>query len=222
MPKILIMILSFKDAPYGQLMKAQQETFDSIKVEGVETIYYCGGYEQTTIHINDWSMECIYDITDNYFKMAGKFKRCLQQIHECGNEYDFIFRSNSSSYLQKQRLKEFAATLPTEKLYAGKTLVDVNDFSGISISGAGIWLSRDTAEILRNEIDPNFEMEEDIYISRILRKRGVVALEDNSRYDVPDSIPDDISLNRYHYRCKTGNRMQDVHNMRELHKLITA
>lgn len=229
--KILIMVLSFNEPPYSELMMAQQETFDSINVDGVRTIYYHGGYDKENILKEGWvgwedigsSWERFaFKCTDAYYFMAGKFKMALDFTK--GLDYDFIFRTNSSSYVNKKRLKQFAATLPTEKLYAGKTLVDLNDFSGLAVSGAGIWLSRDTADILRNEIDPAFEMEEDIVIGRILRKHGITAIEDNSRIDYTGGVQQQLVIagaQPYHIRFKTSDRLQDAENMRLVHKMIT-
>lgn len=224
--KILILVLSYNSPPFDTLMRTQQETFDSVEVEGVRTVYYHGGIsdnypgcQHIPVAIN--SMQLGFKITDEYYRMAGKFQEALKFTQDW--EYDYIFRSNSSSYISKPALVEFAKTLPIEKLYAGWTIVDSEDHGRLAVSGAGIWLSRDTAEILRNEIDENFEMEEDVYCSRILRKNGITAIDDKSRYDV-NSDHDYIPLDRYHYRFKgpTGNRLIDAHNMVMLHKKIIS
>ena len=229
--KILIMVLSYNEPPYDSLMKMQQATFDSIEVEGVRTVYYHGGLNQPDpdnrsqprlIHIADNWYRVELNCTDDYYYMSEKFKRALDYVKDW--DYDIIFRTNSSSYVNKQRLKEFAATLPPEKLYAGCTFNDSNsEDKGMCVSGAGIWLSRDCAEILRNEIDNEFEMEEDVYCGRILRKNGIVPITYNNRFDVPMSIsPKEIPLDRCHYRFKTTqNRLADIGNMKMLHKLIS-
>lgn len=226
MPRILILVLSFNEEPFSTLMRTQQATFDSVDVDGVETMYYHGGgdpqniltdkYSEMVIGGSSWS-QWAFKCTDAYYFMAAKFKKALEWIQY--DEYDYIFRTNSSSYVNKSALLEFAKTLPTEKLYAGWTMVDSEDHGGLVVSGAGIFMSKDVAEILRNNIDPQFEQEEDIYCGRILRKHGIVAIDDKSRYDV-ESNHDYIPLDRYHYRFKTGNRLIDAHNMRMLHNKI--
>lgn len=225
--KILILVLSYNEPPFDKLMRTQRTTFDSIEVEGIRTVYYFGGLNKKDnpdidyiIHSNTTSSCALeFDCTDSYYYMSDKFKKCLEVV---GNEpYDLIFRTNSSSYVNKKALVEFAKTLPCEKLYAGWTFEDSNDFGGLCVSGAGIWLSRDTAKILMEQIDPNFEQEEDVYCGRILRRNGITAIDDKSRYDV-QNIHDYIPLNRYHYRCKTGNRLVDCHNMISLHKKLMA
>ncbi len=211
-------------------MKAQQETWDSVEVDGVKTMYYYGCEEEQhgLMYYYTSSKELKVPLTDSYYFMAGKFKAALEYAFKPDKEvsdFDIIFRTNSSSYVNKQKLQEFAAKLPTEKLYAGWTMEDSNFDGGLVVSGAGIFLSRDTAEILRNEIDPGVEMEEDILIGRVLRKNGIVAIDDKSRYDYTGhNLSDqmDIMLStKYHIRFKTDNRIQDANNMRLVHDLIT-
>lgn len=230
-PKILIMVLSYNQPPFDELMRAQKETWDSINQPGVTTLYYRGidippgPVSKAPIYFGEriysWSEELVCACTDKYYYMAAKFSLALNWAL-ADISWDLIFRTNSSSYVNKKRLVEFAATLPREKLYAGKTLVDLNDFSGIAISGAGIWLSRDTAEILQKEIDPEFEQEEDIYCGRILRKHGIVPIADESRFDYPEGMEGRhyTDADVYHIRFKTGDRKKDADNMRLVHKSI--
>jgi hypothetical protein len=231
--RILIMVLSYNESPYKELMEAQQNTFDSVSVEGVDTLYYHGigqgemppehrgrGYINKPIH-QKYSNVLLCACTDSYYFMSEKFKLALEYARF--GDYDYIFRTNSSSYINKQRLKEFAETLPKEKLYAGWTFTDSEDFGGACVSGAGIWLSRDTAEILRKEIDPEFEMEEDVYCGRILRKHGIKAIDDKSRIDNICGLQLLLAptLQEYHLRFKTEDRYKDAENMRMIHKHIT-
>ena len=225
MANILIMVLSSYQSPYGELMDAQNKTWNSLKVEGVETLFYSGGHPHDKVDFcgepqsGMVTMDMQFSIRDDYYFMAGKFKCALERAGT--HLYDYIFRTNSSSYVNKQRLKEFAENLPKEKLYAGWSFPDINDDGGLCVSGAGMFLSRDTAEILRDEIDPQFEMEEDVYCGRLLRKNGIRAINEKSRIDVPIVIPTNIPTDRYHYRFKTtSNRIADIGNMKSIHKII--
>lgn len=210
------------EPPYNKLFEAQRETWDSVPKEDVHTLYYHGGASENQYDLlqqNHKSHSGIIQTADTnaYYYMASKFQTALK--FALLSQPDIIFRTNSSSYVNKQKLKEFAATLPKEKLYAGWTMVDSEDHGGLVVSGAGIFLSKDTAKILIENIDPQFEQEEDIYCGRILRKHGIVATDDKNRYDVPSQFSE-IPLDRYHYRFKTGDRIQDAKNMVELHKRI--
>lgn len=223
--KILVMVLSYNEPPFDRLMRVQKQTWADMSQpdNGVSTLFYHGTDSETDEPIWFYDGTLQAPITDKYYFMAGKFQYALQYITQNNFEYDLIFRTNSSSYVNKKLLLEFAKTLPTEKLYAGWTFKDSEDFGGDCVSGAGIWLSRDTAEILMNEIDPNKELEEDVYIGRILRKHGITAIDDKSRFDVPTHFGI-VPFDRYHYRFKSGpaNRIADIGNMKKLHHLLMS
>lgn len=229
-PKILIMVLTYMKHPYDELYNAQVETWASVNEEGIHVVFYYGGCAGDkvlkTSFVKNRQINNVWDLgfncTDAYYMMAKKFQLALEVVLKSDFDFDYIFRTNSSSYINQKRLKEFAATLPKEKLYAGWTFVDSEDFGGLCVSGAGIFLSRDTAEILRKQINPEVEREEDVEIGRILRRNGITAIDDKSRYDVPITIPYNFPKDRYHYRMKTAaNRVADIGNMKAIHKLIT-
>lgn len=222
MCKILILVLSFTEPPFDALLRTQISTWDSVEVEGVDTVYYCGGLQQRPLDIPDSNPHSVilqFDITDKYYLMAGKFKSCL---HACALEqYDYIFRTNSSSYVNKKTLVKFAESLPKEKLYAGW---EIEGNAGYNVcSGAGFFLSPDTAKILRDNIDPEFEREEDVYCAQILHEHGIEIIDDKSRIDVNNFNPY-LPLHHYHYRFKGphGDRRIDAHNMILLHKQIIS
>lgn len=217
--KILILVLSYNRHPYDELMKAQQETWDSKHVEDVRTIYYYGG------GVNEWearpvgpfesrNYELKFDCTDAYYYMAHKLKRVLRHVRTW--DYDFIFRTNSSSYVNKVMLKEAAKKLPLQKCYAGWEIKANEGFN--IVSGAGIFMSRDVAAIVRGEIDPWFEKEEDYYIGQILAKHNIPIIDDKSRLDFPN-IGNRPEL-AYHLRFKTQDRIFDADAMRNVHKKI--
>lgn len=211
--KILILVLSFDNPPYNRLMEAQQESWGLVHHDDVNEVYYYGGGK-------GWiGKELSVDATDAYYYMAGKFQKALENVWD--QPWDMIFRTNSSSYVNKANLVEFAKTLPTEKCYAGWTFIDSEDFGGLCVSGAGIFMSRDIAEILLHEIDPKKELEEDVYIGRILRKNGITAIDDKSRLDYPHFEHHNIK-NAYHLRFKTQDRLKDARTMMEIHKQIIS
>ncbi len=215
--RILIMVLSYDEPPYSDLMEMQKETWADLLDIGLHKeigeVFYHGGATENPVWFYDGTV--VLPCTDSYYFMSEKFKLALEYVW--GWEWDIIFRTNSSSYINKTKLWEFAQTLPTEGLYAGW---EIEGNAGYNIvSGAGFFLSRDTAEILKNDIDPSFEREEDVYCGQLLFDKGIKIIDDKSRFDV-DCISDEIPLDRYHYRCKTGNRYQDCSNMKQLHKMI--
>lgn len=211
---IYILVLSYYKPPFTELMQAQQETWDSIEVPGIETIYYHGGEEYEVRQIHFWSHQIQYKCSDDYFQMQWKFKLCLDSILSKMQPCDMVFRTNSSSYIHKQRLKEWLATLPREQCYAGWSL----DWC---VSGAGMALSYDTCHILRREINPGVQVEEDVLIGTIMKRFGIKIIDDKSRYDFEDSAAFwRTPIDRFHYRFKTPDRLRDAENMKGLHEIL--
>lgn len=201
-------MLSFNEPPYDELMKAQKESWDSIEVDKVRTVYYYGGGAGW---VNEKEFSANSD--DRYYFMHDKFLGCLKEIINW--DFDIIFRTNSSSYVNKNELVKFASTLPKERLYAGWK---INGDGYNVVSGAGIFLSKDVAHLLIEKIDPNFEREEDVVIAKALFDNNIEIIDDKSRVDILN-VKDEIPLS-YHYRFKTDSRVQDTENMRLLHQLI--
>ena len=215
--RILILVLSYTEHPYNGMMQAQQETWDSVKVEGIKTAFYHGNpiLPKGNMYYSPTNGEMQFNCSDAYYEMHWKFKLALDAIKllEFG-EYDFIFRTNSSSYINKERLLKHAETLPKERCYSGWSLGEKE-----AVSGAGIWLSPDMVDILREELPPGENIEEDILIGRILHgKYGIEIQDDKSRYDITDVA--EVPLDRYHYRLKTSDRLQDIRNMYQVHQRI--
>lgn len=216
--RILILVLSYTETSiYAGLMQAQQETWDGVSNDFIDTVYYHGGSCISELARRTDSIELEVGCPDDYYLMHWKFALALRHIEEEFGTYDFIFRTNSSSYINKERLLKRAETLPKEKCYAGWSLGEKE-----AVSGAGIWLSPDMVDILREEIPPGEQCEEDILIGRILHKKhGIEIIDDKSRFDVTEENIEYADLSRYHYRFKTGDRLQDIRNMYRLHQRIT-
>lgn len=217
--KILVLVLTFLQEPYRSLMMAQRETWDSVE-DDVRTIYYHGGGpEFFNLFMDDrwpWRERYSFNASDDYFQMHWKFKLALDVA--LATEWDMIFRTNSSSYVNKKQLVSFASNLPNEKVYGGWTLQDTNHDGGDCVSGAGIFLSRDCARILADKMPGGPQCEEDVLIGRILRDHGMKAFDDRSRITYP--FEPQRWHTAYHVMFKTDNRQKDVENMKYFHKKI--
>lgn len=224
--KLLILVLSYNVEPYAQLMETQKETWASNG--DIPTFFYYGngGTSKPKLVYKGSAGKTTFldiqlDFHDEYYEMHWKFKLALDRLSKSGYKWDLMFRTNSSSYVNKLHLQHFADTnLPLEKCYAGYTVKDTNDDGGDCVSGAGIFLSKDCCEILRQKLPEGPACEEDVLIGRILRKEGITAIDDRSRIDYPQEIGKDIT-STYHIRFKTGDRVLDASNMKRVHKMIT-
>lgn len=190
---VLVLVLSSHVGVYSELHEAQRRTWDSIGVPGVTTRYY---FAET------W---------ENYTPL----KEALAVI--IAGEFTHVFRTNSSSYIDKRMLLAFSQTLPIKNCYVGVHgwLPDV-PFNGTRrrvhyVSGAGAFLSMDAVSVLQGALNKPIEIAgeaEDVFIGAALNDAGVFPLEDAGEqryiyYDKPDchrvELPD-----VYHYYCKGG------------------
>jgi hypothetical protein len=194
--KILILVQACDEAPYFDLRRGQEETWDSVEVEGVSTLYYLSGRE-TELSGNKFYM----NIPEGYPMLHWKFKHAVDLVW--GWDWDIMFRTNASSYVDKKMLLEKAKTLPKEKLYCGK------DGGGFA-SGCGFFISRDCLDILRTQLEESPTPYEDAMIGSVLGKNGIGITQGSERFDIIHgnwNFPD-----TYHYRCKSdnGDRNKDL------------
>ena len=173
--KLLVMVQSSLKPPYDKNMEAQKETWDSIKVDNVDTHYY---------------------ICDEYNKMHWVFKLALDEVWDM--DWDYIFRTNASTYVRKERIYNHLLRLtknkPLKGLYAGV-------IGGEMISGTGILLSRDTAKMLKDQLDPYPTDSEDCCIGTILGKNGIIPQGELNR--LAFNFQEDRILDADYYRCKS-------------------
>ena len=187
--KILIMVLSCIKPPYDRLYKTQLETFDSIEVDDVDTHFYFG---------------------DEYELMHVEFRNALNDIWQ--KDWDIIFRTNSSSYINKRKLKEF--------LENKNGTIWIGDENGYN-SGAGFIISRDLAKILMCELKDDKYPYEDLLCHKILESKGYLCQKgDKCIYDHNSKY----FSNKYHIRVKPDvcdiNRQMDIDAMRYIHSKL--
>jgi hypothetical protein len=96
--KILIMVLSCLKPPYDKLYDIQLKTFDTVKVDDVDTHFYFG---------------------NEYELMHVAFRDALREVWD--RDWDIILRTNSSSYINKQALKLFLKDKEYNDLWIGDT-----------------------------------------------------------------------------------------------------
>jgi hypothetical protein len=203
--KLLILVQGSDLPPYDMLQRGQEETWDSIEVEGVTTLYYLSGDKGLV------GNKLYLDYPDGYPMLHWKFKEAVDYVWDW--DWDVMFRTNASSYVDKKLLVEKAKNLPNEKLYCGK------DGGGFA-SGCGFFISRDCLDILRKDLTPDPTPYEDAIIGSVLAKNGIKITPGSERFDIIHGrdFPD-----TYHYRCKSdnGDRNKDIIAFKRIYEYKT-
>jgi len=214
--KVLILVLSHHDngGLYDSLYESQKKTWDSEIVENVETFYYFGDCKESKIlgkeiHLNcDGSLHNVSRKMINSFKMVKDF------------EFDYLVRTNSSSYVDKQMLYSFLMDRPKEKFVGAVIGMHGNiQFA----SGALFMLSRDIFnEIIENENIINLQSySDDVCLGEFFKIKNIpITNKDIDRFDVVTNVnSENIPNNYFHYRLKNDNRMDDVEYMKIIHEI---
>jgi hypothetical protein len=218
--KILILVLSLNDGSiYDEFKKTQIDTWDSISKKNVETYYYYGNNDNDIINGNI----ILTNVSERLFNCGHKFIKTLDLIYDIN--FDFIFRTNSSSYVDKNLITEFLikkTNIPLdENFYCG-----VNGlYQNIKFaSGSGFFLSKKNVKLLLdNKKNFNHNLIDDVAVGEIMQKNNII-LHQSERFDIVQENINQIDINNlptkyFHYRFKTNNRHVDIKNMEKIHLL---
>jgi len=139
--KILIIVLSHNDGGiYSLFYESQKKTWDSVVVDDVETYYLFGNHHCDEI-VNK---EILVNVSESGINNCG-YKTLKSFILTKNIKYDYIFRTNSSSYVDKKMLLEYIKDKPIEKYYSGV----IGFHGGIKFSsGSGYFISRDLVNLI--------------------------------------------------------------------------
>jgi hypothetical protein len=221
-PKILILVASSAKPPFDLLQQAQMRTWDSFFVPDVETRYYHEATPKPALP-NTWTFPLAP--ADQHIGKGISPKLTAEAFKRSLNfGWDFIFRTNSSSYIHKVRLQEFAQQLPAKNCYCGEPWEFWQGgvaLDGTYSSGCGFFASRDVIGYLANHLgDEKHDTEEDTIIGRCLFNFGLEHVTPGyERQDIYDG--GSYSIPCYHYRCKspTPNRLLDIYAFNNLFAL---
>ena len=117
-------------------------------------------------------------------------------------EFDYLFRTNTSSFVDFNKLQKFSKSNHNNLDYSGVVL-DVVEGDTIA-SGAGFFLSRKNVELILNNKDKFDEtLPDDVAIARLLRKFEILPStlirKDLKKVPKPNSV---YQSEHFHYRCR--------------------
>jgi hypothetical protein len=211
--KILVLVLGAGLAPYPMLMRTIRRTWASVQVPDVETLFYYGG---PALRSN--GARLILPVADDLTNVGHKTLSCFE--HVLGDrEFDLIFRTNCSSYVDLPNMRDFALERGRDRgFYCGV----VRSHDGVSFaSGSGYFLSRDLVElVVERQSAWNHSILDDVALGILLAQNGVQP-EPAPRRDYRRLAElTDVDTSQFHFRCKTDSwrRLEDVRMMLELQR----
>lgn len=213
--KLLILVLSYDDngGIYSQFHQTQKNTWDSLVVDGVETYYYFGNSDKNSLEGKE-----IRVVDKENENCIDKLITTLKIINEF--DFDILFRTNSSSYVDKEKLYNFLLGPKKNNFYSGI----IGTYDNLKFgSGAGFCLSKDLVNLIienENLIDKN--LIDDLSVANFLKKFDITPIDYGfTRWDLGYSKIDDPNfLNYYHYRLKTPNKRNfDIEFMKRIYNL---
>lgn len=221
--KIAILIISTKHSDYSNLYNTVNKTWVNEFTHACDIYHLIAGHNEESFDGN-----IIYS-TDKEGTMEIGYKT-INAFDRLRNKYDYIIRTNLSSYINVNILLKWLKIQPRTNFWCG---YGVKHFS----SGAFYILSRDLVDlIVDNKIKWNHDKLDDVALSEILYYdfgfncqfiERVDFIHDNiifnKEFQVGHFIKfDDIDLNNIHFRFSTkdANRKIDCDNMIKLHRKI--
>jgi hypothetical protein len=167
------------------------------------------------VKINYFTNTVTVSIEDTYSNIYEKTLRVFDYFYPKLSSYDFIFRTNLSSFIRFDKYIQLAMTFPKENFCSAI----IGDIGGIDKtkfpSGAGFTITPDLVKRLCDE-RPSFISIDDVPIGYALQKWNIPIIL-SYRYDIKknDHI-ETFETDHFHFRLKTNNRSQDVINYKKL------
>lgn len=178
--------------------------------------------QQFKYEISRADQEIITTVPDLYSLIGVKtieaFAASIHNFH-----FDYIYRTNVSSYVDLVGLNEFIKNKPRNGYYAGV----IGDHQGITFaSGSGYFLSRDVVnKVLENRDLWDHNLIDDVSLGKLLTSELNIQVQGVERIDLETASFDPHQIKSksqiiFHYRCKASNPLVTIQIMKSIHKIL--
>lgn len=165
--KVVILVMSSELERYPELVLAQQNTWDADHHKEAETIFYYSSYKTALVgnklHVDIPELHgYFYNKTMIAFEVLLKYK------------WDYIFKTDNSAYIDKERLVELLRDKPRENYYGGHFYKTTYAKTAPFLWGEGMALSRDVVQYLVKDFKSNNTLRsgvEDVHIGMVLKDK---------------------------------------------------
>ena len=159
------------------------------------------------------------------YKTIEAFKWAYENI-----EFDYLFRTNTSSYFSIDNLNNFIDENLKKQQYVYSGLIHTTkDKFGKNIdfaSGSGFILNKKVVELIIDQCDLwDHEYWDDVSLALLLRNFNIYPVG-GRRFDIKGNpFNQDIDLSNYHFRCRIDNhygypRFLEIYVLKYLHSLF--
>jgi hypothetical protein len=211
--KTLVLVLGCRAHPYPALIETIESTWAAEEVDDVSVLFYYGGTEHRRAGRHLY-LPVPDDLPNVGRKTIAAFDYALGEV-----DFDVVFRTNCSSYVDLVNLREHVLTrAPGPRFYAG--LIGMHD--GVTFaSGSGYLLGRDLVELaVRERAAWDHDLVDDVALGAVLDRHGVRPEPVPRPYYGSAEEVVDVDTSLFHFRCHTDSpgRREDAAVMRELHR----
>lgn len=216
--KLIILVISSKKGFYPKLEEAIRDTWASKNYPNVNIFFqHCINNHHITNLDPNQNLNCRCDpgLSSIGYKMVESLEYLVNNIN-----FDYIFRTNLSSYVDVEKLYNFI--LNNHMDYGGFT----GDHDNIKFaSGAGYILSKSCVDlILTHKHKWDHSIIDDVALASLLKQLNIspTHIPRQTLTRAPSLTSDDlIDLNQFHYRCKRPDRNEDIFLFNKIHELKT-
>lgn len=247
MKKIIILVLTYDDGgAYSLMDETVRNTWGNIKNDNVKVYYYYSKLIDSEYIVDGDTIYC--NGLESSSTIGEKTIKAFK--HLINEDFDYLLRTNSSSFIHLDNLIKYLNDSPKDNFYSGVVCPYHNDNLNIDfISGSGYILSQDLVRhIVNNENKWDHSFPDDVSIGKLMfennvtptpkewikiqhipNKNELVPIEIYSSYtsmvskQVPyDNLIDEIG-DKHQIRCKIESRFDidsQIEIFKELNKLI--
>lgn len=209
MKRVLILVLSTEKDWYGRLAETSQATWDSVEVDGVETIFYFGRSDKPSTD------KILYTTAGDDFFDMGRKTLCAFEYALANREFDYVFRGNASIYIDKPGLLRYVQDKPETNLALGVLAPGNNDT--LFLWGPSYLLSRDVVQkVVQNKDQWNHATMDDVSISSLLNSLNV-PLDNRASMASIALTGDGYEFVYYENGASGGCSMKDL---RQIHEML--
>jgi hypothetical protein len=219
--KVLVMALSGGSGPHGSNEAAQRRTWASGAGQDPHFLVLWMKGSAQTVQLDE-DRNVLVPIPEIYENLLSKTILSMN-VALANFDFDFVLRTNTSTYVNRALLLKHLETLPATSVYQGfegQWRASTQGETVPFVSGSGILLSRDCASILASsDPSPWVQVPDDVAIAEIFRSRGVPILI-GDRSSVTDFEPV-----RAHFNTRVKHWSDDsitVSRMERLHRLYCS